>query len=146
MSVAPTDFSYPKHPGWEAFGGKHVTGTRPSKDSAARGDLWWQGFIPESGTPSAVAVFAHGIHEHAQRYNHLMQGLVVESGGRIAAFSMDHCNHGMSAPKGSVVHRDTFHPLKASLMTGKHLFALRETTLRTRIFQYLCLGNRSGRW
>ena len=88
-----------EYPNWDGWNGKMVTGTLPSTSSDATSELWWQGYLPpESEKPVAIAIFAHGIQENSSRYNHLLQGMAKE--GNIAAFSMDHVNHGYSYKAG----------------------------------------------
>lgn len=83
-------------PGWKAakaLGARKETGHLVSQHG---GKLFWQLHVPPSDTrPRAALVFAHGIHEHCERFNHVFEELAGAHG--FLVFSADHRGHGQSA-------------------------------------------------
>ncbi len=76
---------------------KHQTGTFQSKDGTK---IFYQAWVPES--PKGVVIIVHGILEHSDRYQNVVNTLVPEG---YAVWAFDHRGHGRSEGRRAYVDR-----------------------------------------
>ncbi len=76
---------------------KHQTGNFESKDGTK---LFYQAWIPEN--PKGTIIVVHGILEHSDRYQNVVNTLVPEG---YAVWAFDHRGHGRSEGKRAYINR-----------------------------------------
>ncbi len=78
----------------------HVEGTL---DGVRDVELYWQGWLPETGEPTGVLLICHGLGEHSGRYRNVVDAVTPDGW---AVYALDHRGHGRSG--GRRAHLDDY--------------------------------------